>query len=366
MRAVRSPPPRWTGSSCPLTAPSASPAARLRRGGISRALQEATVGLALETVGACDALFQMVLAYVKDRKQFGVPIGSFQAIKHKMSNMFLAVERARSLCYFAVAAINEDTPERATAVSMAKAASDDCQRLVCRESIQSFGGIGFTWEHDCHLFVKRAESGGALFGSAAEHSVAVAGTLGLPPTDAGDDRLASCVPGNRSSPRSVSRRTPRAVGTAAPGWPRRRTGARPAGSAIYFLLLEGEVSAPHRLDATELWHFYDGDPLELRPRVAGRPSRRAWCSGPTWPRVRPPGRRGRRRVAVGAAARPLRARRGDGDAGFHLRRVRARGSGPRAPGRARESGPGLVVAACGWVMITGRASGPDGPERRSQ
>ena len=78
--------------------------------GISRALQEATVGLALETVGACDALFQMLLAYVKDRKQFGVPIGSFQAVKHKMSNMFLALERARSLCYFAVAAINEDTP----------------------------------------------------------------------------------------------------------------------------------------------------------------------------------------------------------------------------------------------------------------
>jgi alkylation response protein AidB-like acyl-CoA dehydrogenase len=83
--------------------------------GIARALQEATVGLALETVGTCDALFQLLLAYIKERKQFGVPIGSFQAIKHKMSNMFLAIERARALCYFAVAAINEDTPNRATA-----------------------------------------------------------------------------------------------------------------------------------------------------------------------------------------------------------------------------------------------------------
>ncbi|HEX4163330.1 MAG TPA: acyl-CoA dehydrogenase family protein, partial [Acidimicrobiales bacterium] len=90
---------------------------------VSRALEEATAALALETVGACDALFQMVLAYVKDRKQFGVPVGSFQAMKHKMSNMFLAVERARSLCYFAVAAIEEDTPERTSAVAMAKAAS---------------------------------------------------------------------------------------------------------------------------------------------------------------------------------------------------------------------------------------------------
>jgi len=147
--------------------------------GVSRAIEEATVALALETVGTCDALFQMVLTYVKDRKQFGVPIGSFQAVKHKMSNMFLAIERARSLCYFAVAAIDEDTPARATAVSMAKAASDDCQRMVCRDSIQSFGGIGYTWEHDGHLFVKRAETAGALFGGSAEHSVAVATALGV-------------------------------------------------------------------------------------------------------------------------------------------------------------------------------------------
>ncbi len=147
--------------------------------GITRALEEATLALALETVGASDALFQMVLAYVKDRQQFGVPIGSFQAVKHKMSNMFLSLERARSLCYFAVAAINEDTPARASAVSMAKAASDDCQRLVGRESIQSFGGIGFTWEHDGHLFLKRAETSGTLFGGSAQHSLAVAATLGL-------------------------------------------------------------------------------------------------------------------------------------------------------------------------------------------
>ncbi len=147
--------------------------------GVTRAIQEATVAIALETVGTCDALFQMVLSYVKARKQFGVAIGSFQAVKHKMSNMYLAIERARSLCYYAVAAIDEDTPARATAVSMAKAASDDCQRLVCRDSIQSFGGIGYTWEHDAHLFVKRAETTGALFGGSAEHSVAVAAALGV-------------------------------------------------------------------------------------------------------------------------------------------------------------------------------------------
>ena len=80
--------------------------------GVVRAVEEATLAIALETVGACDALFQLVLAYVKDRKQFGVPVGSFQAMKHKMSNLFLAVERARALCYFAVAALEEDTPDR--------------------------------------------------------------------------------------------------------------------------------------------------------------------------------------------------------------------------------------------------------------
>ncbi len=145
---------------------------------VARAIEEATAALALETVGACDALFQMVLAYVKDRKQFGVSVGSFQAIKHKMSNMFLAVERARSLCYFAVAAIAEDTPSRSRAVAMAKAASDECQREVCGESLQSFGGIGFTWEHDGHLLLKRAEADGALFGGSAEHSLTVAASLG--------------------------------------------------------------------------------------------------------------------------------------------------------------------------------------------
>ena len=146
---------------------------------ITRAVQEATVALALETVGACDALFQLVLAYVKERQQFGVPVGSFQAVKHKMTDMFLAVERARVLCYFAVAAIDEDAPERGSAVAMAKAAADDCRRLVCQESIQSFGGIGFTWEHDAHLFVKRADTSGTLLGGSAQHSLAVAAAMGV-------------------------------------------------------------------------------------------------------------------------------------------------------------------------------------------
>jgi alkylation response protein AidB-like acyl-CoA dehydrogenase len=153
------------------------PGSEASRRGIARAVQEATVALALETVGASDALFQMVLAYVKDRHQFGVPIGSFQAVKHKMTDMYVSIERARSLCYYAVGAIDEDDEARAEAVAMAKSASDDCQRQVCQDSFQSFGGIGYTWEHDAHLFIKRAKTDGSLFGGSSTHAVETARLL---------------------------------------------------------------------------------------------------------------------------------------------------------------------------------------------
>lgn len=147
--------------------------------GLTRAIEEAILATALETVGTSDALFQMALAYVKDRQQFGVPIGSFQAIKHKMSDMFVGIERARALCYFAVAAIEEDADNRSIAVAMAKSGSDDCQRLVCQESFQSFGGIGYTWEHDAHMFIKRAKTTGVLFGGTATQTLLVAESLGV-------------------------------------------------------------------------------------------------------------------------------------------------------------------------------------------
>ncbi len=147
--------------------------------GITRAIEESTAAMALETIGTADALFQLVLAYVKDRHQFNVPIGSFQAVKHKMTDMFVAIERARALCYFAVAAIDEDAAGRRTAVAMAKAASDDCQHLVCLECFQTLGGIGFTWEHDSHLFIKRAQTTGMLFGGSGLHTLTLAEDLGV-------------------------------------------------------------------------------------------------------------------------------------------------------------------------------------------
>jgi alkylation response protein AidB-like acyl-CoA dehydrogenase len=132
---------------------------------IDRALEEATVALATETVGTCQSIFDLALQYAKDRQQFGVPIGSFQAMKHKFANMLVALEKARALAYFAAATIAEDDPRRAVAASMAKAAAGDCQQLLGQEGIQCLGGIGYTWEHDMHLYVKRVKVNDAVFGS---------------------------------------------------------------------------------------------------------------------------------------------------------------------------------------------------------
>jgi alkylation response protein AidB-like acyl-CoA dehydrogenase len=136
---------------------------------VRRALEEATVAMAVETLGTCQAIFEVTLQYAKDRQQFGVPIGSFQAVKHRLADCYIALERARALCYFAVACLAEDDPRRHDASAMAKAAAGDGQRFVAAEGIQLLGGIAYTWEHDQHLWVKRAITGGLLFGQAAEH-----------------------------------------------------------------------------------------------------------------------------------------------------------------------------------------------------
>lgn len=146
---------------------------------LSGVLGEAAVALALEIVGVCRTLFDLTLQHAKDRHQFGVPVGSFQAVKHKLADCHVALERARSLAYHAVAALSQDHPDQVVACAMAKAAAGDCQRLVCQEAIQTFGGIGFTWESDVHLLVKRAQSSAALLGSAAEHRTVVARALGV-------------------------------------------------------------------------------------------------------------------------------------------------------------------------------------------
>jgi alkylation response protein AidB-like acyl-CoA dehydrogenase len=147
--------------------------------GVERARQEMTAAIAFELVGTCESIFDTNVDYAKERQQFGVPIGSFQAVKHKLSNMFVAIERARGVCVFAAATIAENDERRAMAVAAAKAAAGDCERLVAGEGIQLLGGIGYTWEHDQQLFVKRAKTSGALFGNAAWHRQRIAEGLGI-------------------------------------------------------------------------------------------------------------------------------------------------------------------------------------------
>ena len=146
---------------------------------IERAVQEATTAMALSTVATCRAIFEMTLQYAKDREQFGRPIGSFQALKHRLADMYLAVERASSVAYFAALTIAEDDARRALAPSMAKSAVGDCQRLIVGDGLQLHGGIGFTWEHDLHFLLKRAKSGELLFGTAATHRTRLARLMGL-------------------------------------------------------------------------------------------------------------------------------------------------------------------------------------------
>jgi alkylation response protein AidB-like acyl-CoA dehydrogenase len=147
--------------------------------GLRRAVEEATVALALEIVGTCQTIFDVSLEYAKHREQFGVAIGSFQAIKHKFADMAILLERARATGYFAALTIAEDDDRRSIATSMAKAAAGDAQARIAKEGIQVHGGIGYTWEHDMHLWVRRVTSNAALFGTAAEHRARVATTIGL-------------------------------------------------------------------------------------------------------------------------------------------------------------------------------------------
>ena len=130
------------------------------------ALEESVAAIAAVTLGACQRIFDIINAYTKERVQFGVPIGSFQAVKHKLADMYRDIERARVLVYYAALTLAEDHPDRTTAASMAKAAAGEAQRRCVQDGLA--GGIGYTWEHDLHLFLRRAKVG-EHFGSASHH-----------------------------------------------------------------------------------------------------------------------------------------------------------------------------------------------------
>ena len=136
---------------------------------LERTLQLAAVALAAEQVGAAQKCLDMSVEYAKLRVQFGRPIGSFQAIKHKCADMLLEVESARSAAYYAAWAAADGSDELPLLASLAKACCSDAFASAATENIQIHGGIGFTWEHDAHLYYRRAKSTEQFLGSPSEH-----------------------------------------------------------------------------------------------------------------------------------------------------------------------------------------------------
>ncbi len=146
---------------------------------IVKVLDLAAVALAAEQVGGAQKCLEMSTEYAKVRVQFGRPIGSFQAIKHKCADMLVAVESAKSAAYYAGWAASEDNEELPVVAPLAKAYCSEAYFHCAAENIQIHGGIGFTWEHDAHLYFKRAKSSELLLGDPAYHRELLAQRIGL-------------------------------------------------------------------------------------------------------------------------------------------------------------------------------------------
>ncbi|MFI5366521.1 MAG: acyl-CoA dehydrogenase family protein [Candidatus Binatia bacterium] len=133
---------------------------------LDRLVDRAKVAMCGEMCGGAQKVLEMSVDYAKVREQFGKPIGSFQAIQHKCANMMVQTESAKSATYYAAWAVANNVPEAHLAACMAKAYCSDAYRFVSAEGIQIHGGIGFTWEHDMHIYFKRAKGSEVTFGDA--------------------------------------------------------------------------------------------------------------------------------------------------------------------------------------------------------
>ena len=140
--------------------------------------------MASEQLGAAERCLEMTVAYVKERRQFARPVGSFQAIKHRLADLWVAVIQARAAARYAAACLAADDPDTALAVAMAKATCSEVALRAARETIQLHGGIGFTWEHPAHLYLKRAKADSIALGTADAHRACVARLADLPPAAA--------------------------------------------------------------------------------------------------------------------------------------------------------------------------------------
>ena len=146
---------------------------------LDRTLDVAAIALAAEQLGGAQRALDMAVGYAKVREQFGRPIGSFQTIKHRCADLLLEVESLRSAVGYAAAAVAEGSPEIPVLASLAKAYASETFFHVAAENIQIHGGIGFTWEHDAHLYFKRAKSSELFLGDAAYHRERLATRIGL-------------------------------------------------------------------------------------------------------------------------------------------------------------------------------------------
>lgn len=148
---------------------SGTPARLLGRPPVRRILDVAAAGVAAESVGAAQRWLHETVEYTKMRTQFGRPIGSFQALKHRMADCYVAVESARSLSYAASWAVSTEDGRASELAAMAKSACTEAHYAIAAEGVQLHGGIGITWEHEAHLQLKRAHSATQLFGTPSTH-----------------------------------------------------------------------------------------------------------------------------------------------------------------------------------------------------
>src|ERR1700745_2798590 len=146
---------------------------------LDRTLDVAAVALAAEQLGGAQRALDMAVEYAKTRRQFDRPIGSFQAIKHRCADLLLEVESLRSAVGYAAAAVAEDSAEIPVLASLDKAYASETYFHVAAENIQIHGGIGFTWEHDAHLYFKRAKASELFLGDGAYHRERLANRIGL-------------------------------------------------------------------------------------------------------------------------------------------------------------------------------------------
>ena len=141
---------------------------------LDHALDVATVATCADLTGGMQRTMEMAVEYAKTRKQFGKPIGQYQAVQHQCADMFLWTESSRSATYFAAYALGEGVPEARSAVSVAKTYASDAGREVGNRGVQVQGGMGFTWENDVHLFYRRAKANEIAFGDATFHRERIA------------------------------------------------------------------------------------------------------------------------------------------------------------------------------------------------